>query len=83
MYREYPIMANWWIAQNWDIANLLAEALKRAGANATGTSLKRAMESIKAFHGVTGTFSFSESEHAGASGVVIARIEGERLVLEK
>ena len=83
MYREYPIMANWWIAQNWDIANLLAEALKRAGANATGTSLKRAMESIKDFHGVTGTFSFSESEHAGASGVVIARIEGERLVLEK
>jgi len=83
MYREYPIMANWWIAQNWDIGNLLAEALKRAGANPTGASLKAAMESIKGFPGVTGTFTFSATEHAGASGVVIAKIEGERLVLQK
>jgi branched-chain amino acid transport system substrate-binding protein len=83
MYREYPIMPNWWIAQNWDVGNLLAEALKHAGANPTGASLKAAMEGIKGFHGVTGTFTFSEADHAGASGVVIARIEGERLVLEK
>jgi branched-chain amino acid transport system substrate-binding protein len=82
-YGDYPVTANWWIAQNYDIANLLAEALKRAGPNATGASLKTALESIKDFPGVTGSFTFSESDHAGASGVVIARIAGERLVLEK
>jgi branched-chain amino acid transport system substrate-binding protein len=83
LHKEYPVMANWWIAQNWDIAHLLAEALRRAGANPTGTTVKTAMESIKDFHGVTGSFTFSPTEHAGASGVVIARIEGERLVLAK
>lgn len=83
LYKDYPVMANWWIAQNWDIANLLAEALRHAGANPTGTSLKTALESIKGFHGVTGTFTFSPTDHAGASGIVIAKVEGERLVLEK
>ncbi len=82
-HHDYPPMASWWIAQNWDIANLLAEALRKAGGNPTGSSVKTALESIKDFHGVTGSFTFSETEHAGATGVVIARIEGERLVLEK
>ncbi len=82
-YGDYPVMANWWTAQNYDIAFLLAEALKRAGANATGASLKAALEGIKSFEGVVGTFSFGPGQHAGAKGIVVARIEGERLVLVK
>ncbi len=82
-YGDYPVMANWWAAQNYDIAFLLADALKRAGPSATGASLKAALEGIKNFEGVVGTFSFSPGQHAGATGIVIARIEGERLVLVK
>lgn len=82
-YGDYPVMANWWTAQNYDIAFLLAEALKRAGANATGASLKAALEGIRNFEGVVGTFSFGPGQHAGAKGIVVARIEGERLVLVK
>ena len=82
-YGDYPVMANWWAAQNYDIAFLLADALKRAGPNATGAALKAALEGIRSFEGVVGTFSFSPGQHAGATGIVIARIEGERLVLVK
>jgi branched-chain amino acid transport system substrate-binding protein len=82
-YGDYPVMANWWTAQNYDIAFLLAEALKRAGAHPTGASLKAALESIRDFEGVVGTFSFGPGQHAGARGIVVARIEGERLVLVK
>jgi len=82
-YGDYPVMANWWTAQNYDIAFLLAEALKRAGANATGASLKAALEGIRNFEGVVGTFSFGPGRRAGAKGIVVARIEGERLVLVK
>ncbi len=82
-YHEYPVMANWWIAQNYDIAYLLAEALKHAGPNANGASLKTALEGVKDFPGVAGTYTFSAGEHAGARGFVVARIEGDRLVLAK
>jgi len=82
-YGDYPVMANWWVAQNYDIGFLLAEALKRAGPNPTGASLKAALERVKDFQGVVGSFSFSPTQHAGATGVVIGQIEGERLILAK
>lgn len=82
-YGDYPVMANWWIAQNYDIGFLLANAIKRAGPNPTGVALKTALEGIKNFGGVVGTFSFSPTQHAGATGIVIGRIEGERVVLVK
>ncbi len=82
-YGEYPVMANWWIAQNYDIGFLLAEALKKAGPNATGATLKTALEGIKDFHGVVGSFSFAPTQHAGASGTVVGQIEGERVILAK
>jgi branched-chain amino acid transport system substrate-binding protein len=82
-YGDYPVMANWWIAQNYDIGFLLADALKRAGSAPTGASLKAALEGVKEFHGVVGTFTFSPAQHAGASGLVIARIEKEQVILAK
>ncbi len=82
-YGEYPVMANWWVAQNYDIGFLLAEALKGTGPNPTGASLKAALERIKDFHGVVGSFSFSSTQHSGATGIVIGQIEGARVVLVK
>ena len=82
-YGSYPVMADWWTAQNYDIAYLLAEALKRAGTSADGAALRAALEGIRNFEGVIGTFSFAAGQHAGAKGIVIARVEGDRIVLVK
>ncbi len=82
-YGAYPVMANWWTAQNYDIAHLLAEAFRRAGSNPTGASLKAALETITDFDGVVGTFTFSPTLHAGARGIVIAQIRGGNLILVK
>jgi branched-chain amino acid transport system substrate-binding protein len=82
-YGDYPVMPNWWIAQNYDVAFLLAEAIKKAGPSVTGASLRTALESIKDFHGVVGSFSFAPDQHAGATGVVIGQIEGDRVILAK
>jgi branched-chain amino acid transport system substrate-binding protein len=73
-YNNYPEMAHWWAAQNYDIALLLAEALKKAGPDANGAALKAAMEGITNFKGVAATYNFSPTEHAGATGFVIGQI---------
>jgi branched-chain amino acid transport system substrate-binding protein len=73
-YNNYPEMAHWWTAQNYDIALLLAEAIKKAGTNANGAALKTAVEGINGFHGVAATYNFSPSQHAGATGFVIGQI---------
>jgi ABC-type branched-subunit amino acid transport system substrate-binding protein len=67
-------MAQWWTAQNYDIAFLLAEAIKKAGANPTSAALRTAIEGITNFNGVNATYSFSPTQHAGATGFVIGRI---------
>jgi len=84
-YGNYPEPALWWIAQHYDIGMLLAEGIKRAGPNVTGATLKTALEGIKDFHGVVGTFDFSPTRHAGAgaSGRVIAQIKNGQVVLVK
>ncbi len=74
-FNSYPIMAQWWTAQNYDIAFLLAEAIKKAGANPSGAALRSAIEGIKDFHGVAATYSFSPTQHAGASGFVVGRFD--------
>ena len=82
-YGRDPHMADWWTAQNYDIAFLLAEGLRRAGRDAGGAGLKAALEGIRNFEGVVGSFSFAPGRHAGATGIIIARVEGERIVLVK
>ncbi len=69
----------------YKIGMLLAEGIKRAGPNVTGATLKTALEGIKDFHGVVGTFDFSPTRHAGtaASGQVIAQIKNGQVVLVK
>jgi branched-chain amino acid transport system substrate-binding protein len=63
---------------------LLAEAIKRAGPNVTGATLKAALESIQGYQGVLGvSFNFSPERHSGVSGVVVAQIKDGKVVLVK
>jgi branched-chain amino acid transport system substrate-binding protein len=83
-YNNYPEPGHWWIAQNYDIGMLLAEAIKRAGPNVTGATLKAALESIQGYQGVLGvSFTFSPERHSGVSGVVVAQIKDGKVVLVK
>jgi branched-chain amino acid transport system substrate-binding protein len=83
-YNNYPELAQWWIAQNYDIGMLLAEGIKRAGPNVTGATLKAALESIQDYQGVLGvSFSFSPERHSGVSGVVVGQIKDGKVVLVK
>ena len=83
-YNNYPDLAQWWIAQNYDIGMLLAEGIKRAGPNVTGASLKAALESIQGHQGVLGvTFNFSPERHSGGSGVVVGQIKDGKVDLVK
>jgi branched-chain amino acid transport system substrate-binding protein len=83
-YNNYPEPAQWWTAQNYDIGMLLAEAIKRAGPNVTGATLKTALEGIQGYQGVLGvTFSFSPERHSGSTGVVVGEIKDGKIVLVK
>jgi branched-chain amino acid transport system substrate-binding protein len=83
-YNSYPDLAQWWIAQNYDIGMLLAEGIKRAGPNVTGATLKTALESIQGHQGVLGvSFNFSPEHHSGGSGVVVGQIKDGKIVLVK
>ncbi len=81
-YNQYPDPSQWWTAQNYDIGMLLAEAIKRAGPDVTGATLKKALESIQGHQGVLGVgYSYSATQHAGVSGVAVAQIQNGNVVL--
>jgi branched-chain amino acid transport system substrate-binding protein len=83
-YNSYPDLAQWWIAQNYDIGMLLAEGIKRAGPDVTGPTLKVALEGIRKYQGILGvTFNFSPDRHSGGSGVVVGQIKDGKVVLVK
>ena len=83
-YNNYPDLAQWWTAQNYDIGMLLAEGIKRAGPNVTGATLKAAIESIQGHQGVLGvSFNFSPDRHSGSSGVLVGEIRDGKVVLVK
>ena len=83
-YNNYPELSQWWIAQNYDIGMLLAEAIKRTGPNVTGATLKAALESIQDYQGVLGvSFNFSPERHSGGSGVVVGQIKDGKVALVK
>lgn len=57
----------------WDAIMLLKEAIEKGGS--TTASIRNALENIKNFHGVGGTFNFSSSDHAGLEKDAFVMIE--------
>jgi len=57
---------NLFSALGWDCLLLLAEAMKRADSK-DPTKIRDALESLKNFEGVTGTYSMSPTDHMGTS----------------
>ena len=83
-YNNYPELAQWWIAQNYDIGMLLAEGIKRAGPDVTGATLRTALESIQGYQGALGvSFNFSSERHSGVSGVVVGQIKDGKVAMVK
>lgn len=81
-YNKEPDQAQWWIGQNYDIGMLLAEALKKAGPDVTGETLKTALEGIQGHQGVLGvSYNYAPEKHSGVSGVVVAQIKDGKVVL--
>jgi branched-chain amino acid transport system substrate-binding protein len=81
-YNREPEQSQWWVAQNYDIGMMLADAIKRAGPDVTGPKLKAAMEAIKGHEGVLGvTYNYTSGTHSGVSGVVVAQIHNGKVVL--
>lgn len=81
-YGKEADQAQWWIGQNYDIGMLLAEAIRKAGPDVTGESLKKAMESIQGHKGVLGvTYNYGPEQHSGVSGVVVAQVKDGKVVL--
>lgn len=62
-------------------AKVVAEALRRAGANPTRPSLRQALESLRSFDlGIGAPLAFSPERHQGLDSVYFTRVEGERWV---
>lgn len=82
-YDRVPEAEKLGYAQAYDLAFLLAEAIKRAGNDASGPRLKAALEGIKDFAGANGTYSYSPTTHASNSGLVVAQLTKGTVVLAK
>lgn len=51
----------------WDAAAIVVQALKKTGLNADATQLRDAIDQIKNFEGVDGTYNLSPGDHRGVS----------------
>jgi branched-chain amino acid transport system substrate-binding protein len=62
-------------------AKVVAEGLRRAGANPTRASLRQALESLRSFDlGIGAALNFSAERHQGLDSVYFTRVEGGRWV---
>jgi branched-chain amino acid transport system substrate-binding protein len=80
-YSRSPEAEKFSYAQAYDLGMLLAEAIKRAGPDASGPKIKAAMEAIKNFPGANGNYSYSATNHASNGGMIIARMTKGAVVL--
>lgn len=73
--KEIPVT----YTQGWIMANIYAEAMKKAGENLTKESFQKALESLDNFDtgGLMYTVNFSPTDHIGANGVKILKAEPE------
>lgn len=67
----------------WDAVALIAEAIKNAGPNADRAAIRDELEKISGFHGVSGIFNMSATDHSGldSSALVMVRIEDGKWVI--
>lgn len=67
----------------WDAVALIAEAIKNAGPDADRAAIRDELEKISGFHGISGTFNMSATDHSGldSSALVMVRIEDGKWVI--
>jgi len=76
---KYGIDANYLGQMGYTSAQIGIEALKRAGRDLTTDSMVKAMESIQDFHDIFGgTYSFSPTNHHGATAAFLSVIHNGR-----
>jgi branched-chain amino acid transport system substrate-binding protein len=80
---HYKVEGDHFGGHAWDAVMLVKSAIERGGATSEG--IRNALEKIKDFHGIGGTFSFSASDHAGLSkdAFVMVEIKNKDWVLAK
>lgn len=82
-YGAYPDADKLNYAAAYDVAMLLAEAIKRAGPDATGPQIKAQLEKIKNFPGANASYTFTPENHANNGNLLIARVHQGAFVLEQ
>jgi branched-chain amino acid transport system substrate-binding protein len=76
---KYGIDANYLGQMGYTSAQIAVEALKQAGRDLTTDSMVKAMESIQNFHDIFGgTYSFSPTNHHGATAAFLSVIHNGR-----
>jgi branched-chain amino acid transport system substrate-binding protein len=71
--------------RGWLCVILSAEAIKRAGDNLTGESIKKALESLKDFDtwGITPPFTYSNEDHRPTNRARLVMVKGGKIVQMK
>jgi branched-chain amino acid transport system substrate-binding protein len=76
---KYGVEMNYLGEMGYTSAQIAIEALRRAGRDLTVDSLVKAMESIQAFHDIFGgTYSFSPTNHHGATAAFLSVVRNGR-----
>jgi branched-chain amino acid transport system substrate-binding protein len=79
---RFGIDPNYLGETGYTAANLLVEALQRAGKDLTVASFTKAMESIHDYHDIFGgTLSFGPGQHHGSTSAFLAEVKNGRWVL--
>jgi branched-chain amino acid transport system substrate-binding protein len=70
---NYKVEGDHFGGHAWDAVMLVKTAIERGGATTEG--VRNALEKIKDFHGIGGTFSFSAHDHAGLTKDAFVMVE--------
>lgn len=81
--KKYNAEANAFNALGYDTMKFVADAVKRAGDNPTGESVKNAMVATKDFAGVTGTFSVDPGTHNPVKAIVVVGYKDGKLAISE
>jgi branched-chain amino acid transport system substrate-binding protein len=73
-----------WGGRGWDALHVAAEAMKKAG-SADGAKVRDALESVAAYSGTNGVYTFSADSHYGIreNPIVLAHIVGGKVTILK